>query len=502
MRMVEIIKSFSRNGMEFKQGRKYVLAEDSESQLRSVAGEGLGLSYPIEMIYRPYQGQDLTGKRLMCWRTGGIGDMFFLIPVLRHLKKKYPGCFLRVASGCKQPLENLPEIDQLYDMPFDSALLEDVDFHLMFQGIIESSNDKSKNTHAVDMFFNYFQIDSIQMPDEDKRPHLAFTKNETTWMEETCQKMGLAKDDYVIGMQLETSAPLRNFPKDKTKAIVDILAREPGVKLVLIGTDQQGPLASFYKGNYPNVLTALNFNVRQSIVLANRYDMIVAPDSFMIQVAGALGKPLVGLYGPFASDVRMKYFKNAIGVEPRVVCAPCFKHDFRGCIKGYPSPCFTQVSMEDVLQAIDFLRFKAIKKHFGYMTPFFKDPDLSEVQRYMMGADKGLCFFPGYYCPENALRVDTNMFTGADITDLSTEFKRESFPFVLYMNNFAQSSVQVYQGSKTLVRPGGYYVIYKENAPEQLFTDLKKDLGKSLVLIHSKFDPVGKTAVIVGKKPY
>jgi len=502
MRMVEIIKTFSRAEVEYKAGHKYVMAEDAESQFRSVAGDGLGLSYPIEMIYRPYKGQDLSGKRLMCWRTGGIGDMFFLIPVLRYLKKRYPTCFLRVASGCQQPLENLPEIDELYTMPYDAQLLEDVDYHLMFQGIIESSSDNSKSNHAVDMFFSYFSIDSIQFPSEDKRPHLAFTDSELSWMKTTTKGMGIEDDDYVIGMQLETSAPLRNFPKDKSKAVIDVLAREPKVKIVMIGTEQQGPLSAFYKGAYPNVIPALNFNVRQSIVLANRYDLILSPDSFMVQVAGSLGKPLVGLYGPFSSEVRMKYFKNAIGIEPNVVCSPCFKHDFRGCIKGYPSPCFTQVSMHDILQAVDFLRFKMIKRHFGYMAPFFKEPDLSEVQRYMLSADQGICFFPGYYRPENALRVDTNRFTGADITDLSTDFKRNSFPFVLYMNNFAQSAVQVYQGSKTLVRPGGYYIVYMENGQEQLFNDIKKDLGKTYVLLLSKFDPVSKRVTIVGKKPY
>ena len=502
MRMVEVLKTFSKGGIEFKQGHKYVLAEDTESQYRSVAGDVLGLSYPIEMVYKPYQGQDLTGKKLLAFRTGGIGDIFWLSSVMRYLKKKYPSCILKVASACKQSLENLPEIDEVYDMPFDAKLMEETNFQLFFQGIIEGSSEKSKNTHAVDMFFSYFGIDSTQFPDEDKRPHLVFTPAEMTWMADAIKKMGITPDDYVIGMQLETSAPLRNFPKDKTKAIVDFLAKEPNLKLVLIGTEQQSPLATYYKGNYPNVTLALNYTVRQSMILTNRYDLVIAPDSFMIQTAGALGKPLVGLYGPFSSEVRMKYFRNAIALEPKVVCSPCFKHDFRACIKGYPSPCFTQVSVEDVLQAVNFLRYKFTKKHFGYMVSLLKDPDISEIEQFMLSADKGLCFFPGYYRPDNAIRVDTNKFTGADITDLSTELKRESFPFVLYMNNFAQNSVQVYQGSKSKVRPGGYYIIYKDGAQEQLFNDLKKDLGKSFVLLYSKFDPVSKIAKIVGKKPY
>ena len=124
MRIVEVTKTFSRGGIDFQRGHKYVLAEDAESQYRSTVGECMGLSYPIEMAYRPYQGQDLNNKSILAFRTGGIGDLMFLNPVLRYIKKRYPTCTIKAASGCKQPLENLPEISELYDMPFDASLME------------------------------------------------------------------------------------------------------------------------------------------------------------------------------------------------------------------------------------------------------------------------------------------------------------------------------------------------------------------------------------------
>ena len=358
MRIVECSKDFNRNGFEFKAGHGYVMAEDIESQFRSIAGEFLGMSHPIETVYRKYNGEDLTGKRILTFRTGGVGDILFLSPVFRYLKKKYPGCFIRVASGCKEPLENLPEIDELYDMPFDAKLMDDVDVQLYFQGIIESSNDKSKITHAVDMFYSYFNIDSTHLPPEDKKPHIVYTADEMKWLEKECKNYGLTEGDLVIGIQMETSAPLRNYPKENFKVIVDVLAKEENVKIFLIGSQQQAMLGNFFKGNYPNVINAVNYDVRKSIVMANRYNLMIAPDSFMIQVAGALDKPLVGLYGPFPSEVRMKYFKNAIALEPKVVCSPCYLHDYRACIKGFPSPCFSLVSIEDVLEAIDYLRNK------------------------------------------------------------------------------------------------------------------------------------------------
>lgn len=506
MRIIEITKNFNIKGIEYKAGKKFIMAEDIEAQFRSLHGDKIGMSYPLEQVYRPYNGQDLSDKRIMTWRTGGIGDIFFLSPVLRYLKKKYPTSFIRVASGCKQPLENVPEIDELYDMPFDAALLDDVDFHLIFQGIIESSSEASKRTHAVDMFFSYFKIDSTHLPIEDKKPQLFFNKDEIEWRDKALQNLKISDEDYVIGLQLETSSPLRNFPKEKIKTVIDILAKEKGIKIALVGSKQQETVANYYKGTNENVIISTDFTIRQAIILATRYDLIVSPDTFMIQAAGALDKPLIGLYGPFPSEVRMKYFKNAIGIEPDVVCSPCYKHDFRPCIKGHPSPCFTQIRPEDILQAIDYLRHKFTGEHFYYMDQMLRQPDFSEIEKYMLSADKGICFFGEYYKHPNAISVDINKFVNADITDVTQPFPRSHYPFVLYMGpaGFSPKNRGVYDGCKTMIRPGGYLIVHMiTNASEQFYDDVKKDIGEAkFIILYSKFEHNNRSFTVVARRPY
>lgn len=501
MRIVEILKDFENAGVSFKAGKSFVMAEDVEQQFRNIFGGNMGMSYPVEKMYRPYKGEDLTGKKLMSWRTGGLGDVTWVGTVLQYIKKKYPTCTLKFASACKQSLENMPGIE-LYDMPFDAQLLNDADWHLQYQGIIEAGSSESKKTHAVDMFFSYFGIDSTHLPAEDKRLKLYYTQAEMDWMSKTFKDMGVKSDDYVIGVQMETSSPLRNYPKEKLKACVDTLAREPNVKIVMIGSGQHDILAQWYKGGNPNIIEATKFSVRESMVLAVRYNLIMAPDSFMIQIAGALDKPLIGLYGPFPSEVRMKYFKNAVGLDPDVACSPCYKHDFRACIRGFPSPCFTQTSVEEVLQAADYLKFKFTGQHFNFMATLLQVPDLSEAEKYMLSADKGLCFYSGYFTHPNIIRVDPNPFVKADITNLSEEFQREAYPFVLYMNEFTQKSQSVYANSRNMVRPGGYFIVHKRDANEQFFTDIKRDVGGTFIILYSKFDPVSRQMLIISQRPF
>jgi len=502
MRIVEVTKDFNRGTVNYKAGQSLVMAEDIESQFRSVNGNCMGMSYPFETRYRKYNGEDLTNKRLLTFRTGGIGDIGFLSAIFPYLKNKYKNCFIRVATGCRQFLENVPWVDELHDMPFDAKLLDDCDYHLFYQGIIEGMSEKSKVTHAVDMFYSYFNIDSTHIDPEFKKPRLVFSSEEMKWLESECNTLGIQKDDFVIGMQMETSAPLRNYPKEKLKVIVDVVAKEEKVRIVLIGNAQQTILGGYLKGSYQNVVVATSYDVRKSMVLANRYNLVVSPDSFMVQVAGALDKPLIGLYGPFPSEVRMKYFKNAIGMESSVVCTPCYKHDYRACIKGFPSPCFSLIEPEDVLQAIDYQRHKFFGGHFKYMDPILREPDFSEIEKYFLSADKGLCFFGTYYRHPNMIRVDTNRFVGADITDLNHPFEWRTFPFVLFMNNIGYKNGSIYQNCKNFVRPGGYFIIYREDCIDSAFVEVSRDVGKSFTILYSKFDPATRKGLIVGRKAF
>lgn len=505
MKVVEMTKTFVLNGAKYEAGHRYIMDETTESMLRSLQGSNVGITFPIESVYRPYRGEDLSGKKFMAWRMGGIGDLSFINPCIRYLKKKYPTCSIRFASGNKQPLENLPEIDQLYNMPFDAELLKDADYHLMFQGIIEGMSEDSKNNHAVDMFLKYFSIDPATVPPEEKIPHFVFTDDEMVWLSKTLPMLGILSKNYVVGIQLESSSPIRNFPNNKIKAVIDVLAREENIKIVLIGTEAQEPMANFYKNGNPSIILATRFSVRQAIILANRYDLVLAPDSFMIQIAGGLRKPVVGLYGPFPSWARMKYFKNAVGLDPVVKCSPCYKHDFRSCIKaapGFPSPCFSLTNVDDVLQALDYLKNKTTGSHFAFMG--IGDIDLSEVEKYMMSADKGISFFGEHFSHTNVIKVDNSPYYKADIKDLNSEFKRNYYPFVMYFgpSGFMPKNKQYYNGCKTMVREGGYFIVYSPKTNEAFYNDVKKDLEKDFSIIYEKLDNIKNITLIVAKKGY
>lgn len=367
MHVITIEKTFSYQGALYKGSHKYVCSEFIENDIRATIPGVLGISYDAALFYKPYTGQDLFNKKLLIMRSNGLGDMLMLEPTIRALKNKYPSCDITAASGCKDMLLHHPCITELLSMPYDFEYMEKADYHIWYQGILEGNSNDAKTIPAVNLFAKASYIDL----DEDKMvPRVFIAQDEPDWI--ATEKNILGLKSYTVMMQLESSCITRNFPAAKFKILVDRMAKED-IKILLVGnTDSQKQFGAFYQGQAKNVSVLSKYTPRQIILIASVCDQIFAPDSFLIQAAGALNKDVVGVYNCFPSRLRMSYFKNAIGLDCMVVCSPCFSYS--SCFHGYPPPCFQQIEPDDVMAALDYLRFKRTGTHYNFFDTLKPNP--------------------------------------------------------------------------------------------------------------------------------
>ena len=359
----------------FVAGHQYVMCESNEDQLRNQAPTAFGMSTKVSCSY---VGQNLDDKSILICRTSGIGDILIMLNAIQELKKKYPTCKISVASGQTDILKG--EADKLYFMPFDAEIIKQHDYFLHFQGILESNDFPSMTTHASDLFLQRLFLDS-----DKKIATLKSSKLELNWLEATLEEMKLKNEDisndsdFVIGVQMMPSNIVRGYPTERMKRVINKLASE-NVVICLIGENNIAnfTLADYYKGNKENIKICTGFNLRQTIVFSQRYDLIISPDSMMIQLAGCYKIPCVGIYGPFPSDLRMRYHYNSIGIDACVVCSPCFSYDEK-CLKGNGwSPCFNSIKPTHILSAADKLYYSITNKHFNYMKDI-KTPEVVNV---------------------------------------------------------------------------------------------------------------------------
>jgi len=109
--------------------------------------------------------------------------------------------------------------------------------------------------------------------------------------------------------------------------IHEIMKKYPDVEHYLVG-DQKTDIGIH---NDKLIDMRSKWTPRETIVFANTFDLIVAPESFMIHVAGALDIPNICFYSHSAPENLTKHFKNSFAVVPECACSPCYLilKDFR-----------------------------------------------------------------------------------------------------------------------------------------------------------------------------
>lgn len=319
--------------------------------------------------YRPYRGQDLNGKRLLVWRTGGIGDLLFIQPNLRWLKENFDCEILFSCSPVYYPLLDHWKgcFDKVVDFPIDFVNLDKTDYHITFEGVIERC-EEAEYTNAYKLFSKWMYT---QPKKENLIPKLHPIKKEDEAVKDILRDNKIDPYSYVV-FQFRASSPIRTPSTELWKKIVyEVVDR--GYKVIVTDSPRMTDkldimLHRDFDSKYRDKIfnfSSFSKTLSTSISLVNLSKMIVAPDSSFIHIAAGLNVPVLGIYGAFSGDVRMSTYKNVGWVEPpenKEVCEYggryCFSHGHTPCKwtkKGKCVPCYDHIKTEDINNGLDYL---------------------------------------------------------------------------------------------------------------------------------------------------
>lgn len=349
-------------GLTLKKNHEYVMSGAVMRQLLKLYPGGLSQTRKFEDVYRKVDLEKLKkGDEVFLFRSGGIGDVMFMVPLAVHLIKEY-GVTIKLGTSpmYSAVINGNPYIKKVVQMPFDVKEMEKSNYHLIFEGAIEDNPERAQKLHAVDLFLEEAGVDFTKISAEEKIPKIYLEDSEISIAKKKVKEFGIDTGAKKIGIQVEASSPIRTIPLDKIIAVTKKFLGKGYVVFVFGGKRQEGVgkyLQEILLGekNFVNLISA-DQPLRESVAIVSLLDVIIAPDSAFVHIAGGLGVPVVGLYGCFPSKIRMKYYKNAIGIDCGVKCAPSFIHGHSPCDKGFPSPCFSVISPEDILNAVDHLQ--------------------------------------------------------------------------------------------------------------------------------------------------
>lgn len=104
----------------------------------------------------------------------------------------------------------------------------------------------------------------------------------------------------------------------------------------------------------PGVDYLINKRLRDLMPLIECMDVVVSVDSGLLHMAGTLGIPVVGIFGPTDQALRMKqYLGSATDSRKLIDCAPCFYKypcDGRQWFHHAPFECLSRVSVNGIVE--------------------------------------------------------------------------------------------------------------------------------------------------------
>lgn len=301
-------------------------------------------------VYHPYKGQDLNGKKLFVWRSGGIGDLIFIRPILMAFKEKYD---VEIIFATRTKYHAMVEqwddcIDQLTSVPFlVNETLEQADYHITFEGIIERCR-AAEEIDVHDLFARHSYINVEKW----NRPMKCICKNNV---------FSMLPKKYAV-LQLGASANVRSPFFGNLLPIANHITEH--MDLIISGSPRERRMIDDFTTCCKDPSRIINFSyhtgsIVDAVKLVTNARLVVAPDSSHVHMAGTQGVPCVGLYGPFPWKTRATHYENFIGIEPEEsdVCEfggkGCFKHAHLKC--DYRSGCWANLDHNKAIDAINQL---------------------------------------------------------------------------------------------------------------------------------------------------
>lgn len=385
MNFLRVNKSCGVSGMRFEEGKTYVYAGETALKIEALLNARIGGAAefdptPFDIFYRQYKGESLAGKKILIWRFGGLGDLLFLTPALRWIKKHWPTAYVIVACNhvYADIFEGHPHIDEVRPFPVSRDWLEETDYHLYFEGVIEN-NQAAARINAIDLFNSWFNFRDI--PENERQPELSVSSRALERADRLLKLHKFEPSDFVVACHWKVGAPVRRYPWEWMVETAKDLVNNHGAKVIWLSEPKHAAQVQEWGVEKAGLEgKAINQMIRESdqtwqmtAALIARSDLVLSADSSPLHIAGSRKgviqtmqpgatevphlppaspwefhetTPSLGIYGPFLSFQRLKYYPMAVGIDPDVPCAGCNQHGGAQCpFAGQDgiSPCFYKV---------------------------------------------------------------------------------------------------------------------------------------------------------------
>lgn len=296
-------------------------------------------------------------KIIVIRRMDALGDVVCTLPLCIELRKKHVGQTLvyLTTNYCEDIILLSKSIDHVYSA-------RSVKFKVPFDlfGIIEkvytpqTRDERGLTVDDLNLVDALSECSDVILT--DKRPRLYPSQS---LIKQTLEKYHIEKtltpSRFLIAINCGPTWEVREWSATKWQMLVNRIHKAWDTYIIQFGTHISGKL-NIYDELSGTQNLAGQLQTRELIALVSSCDLVISIDSGPVHIAGAVGIPVVGLYGAINPHYSLLPDSPSAGVHSEVPCLFChhrspIAHWKSGC--PYNIRCMQELSVDKIFNAVD-----------------------------------------------------------------------------------------------------------------------------------------------------
>ncbi len=271
----------------------------------------------------------LAGRRplILVQREAGIGDIISSFPALSALRARHPRALIvYITSPAFMPIVQMSGlVDRIVEpeRPCEPGQAQPRDFDHYFLPQMDDERPAGERPHRppihlVDGFSRELGVAPVSRQPRLHVPYKAARRIEA-------RLRGLERaEGPLVGIQVGPSWDVRMWPMEHWDALAARLQRELGATVLQLGADFHAETGAAKSDRVAGAVDWVGqLTLEETAAALARCDLFVGIDSGLLHMAGAVGTPCVGLFGPIDPALRLPPETTSLAVVADIPCLGC-----------------------------------------------------------------------------------------------------------------------------------------------------------------------------------
>lgn len=297
-------------------------------------------------------------KVILIRRKGNLGDVICTFPLVRHLRKHNPSAI--ILYECLPWNIDFPKLCKEVDLvigegtEFASFCSQRLIPNSIFNPLLSDEYSPPKpptGLHIVEEMALSAGIEGLP----EKSPRLHFPEKSVRHCKDMLSKSGLEIGKIAI-IHMGPTWPVKEWNLEKWEGIVRLLKNELGIESIQVGAEFVSSSGGRPTPRIPGCHDWVGkISIEQTVALLSLARLSLGVDSGIMHLAGGVGIPTVGIFGPSSPELRLPIGNLCMGVRSKVPCLGCHHaeggplHWQTGCPNDIK--CMAELAVDEVFSA-------------------------------------------------------------------------------------------------------------------------------------------------------